>query len=205
MVSMCTAARTLKHVSYLACHRSTTQLSVSAAASWCFNYALHRAGTVNILQCTLVNSGPPTHELGPLYSKHVSLACRSLRQKRSAILIFTENLVQCVNLTFYTMPNVYLIQRPCAITDPFLLWCAWVRWTCWNTVGFLLFIVICFLALEMYILCSSWCLMHRNSVQLHFKLKFKLHSCCCNCQGHLQQWRLYHSLQLSVHHCVASQ
>ncbi|KAL3142145.1 hypothetical protein ABBQ38_002503, partial [Trebouxia sp. C0009 RCD-2024] len=66
---------------------------------------------------------------------HIKLriACRSLRQQRSAVLICIENVVQCVNLTFYTMPNVYLNQRPCNITDPFLLWCAWVRWTCWNT------------------------------------------------------------------------
>lgn len=84
-----------------------------------------------------------------MHSQHVFVACRSLRQKRSAILIFTENLAQCVNLTFYTMPNVYLIQRPCAISDPFLLWCAYIRWTCWNTVSFLLqlpafwFLVIC--------------------------------------------------------------
>ncbi|KAL3155626.1 hypothetical protein ABBQ38_010824 [Trebouxia sp. C0009 RCD-2024] len=73
---------------------------------------------------------------------HIKLriACRSLRQQRSAVLICIENVVQCVNLTFYTMPNVYLNQRPCNITDPFLLWCAWVRWTCWNTL-FMLFLV----------------------------------------------------------------
>ena len=69
-----------------------------------------------------------------------------MRQKRSAILIFTENLVQCVNLTFYTMPNVYLIKRPCALTDPFLRRCAYIRWTCWNSVSFLIWLGTCFLA-----------------------------------------------------------
>lgn len=77
------------------------------------------------------------HFLGLLCYSNLQMACRSLRQQRSAGLIFVENVVQCVNLTFYTMPNVYLNQRPCNITDPFLFWCAWVRWTCWNTVGYL--------------------------------------------------------------------
>lgn len=77
--------------------------------------------------------------LGLLRHSNLQTACRSLRQRRSATLIFIENVVQCVNLTFYTMPNVYLNQRPCNITDPFLFWCAWVRWTCWNTVGYLTF------------------------------------------------------------------
>lgn len=96
---------------------------------------LQPAGTVvflGIYECVVP---APVMSSASWQSKRVCVTCRTLRQQRSAILIFTENLVQCINLTFYTMPNVYLLKRPCGLTDSFILWSIWVRWTCWNTVG----------------------------------------------------------------------
>lgn len=56
------------------------------------------------------------------HRQHKCVTCRTLRQQRFAMLIFTENLVHCVNLTFYTMPNVYLLERPCGFSDSFMRW-----------------------------------------------------------------------------------
>ena len=64
-----------------------------------------------------------------------TLMCRRPRQKRNAILFFTEAAVQCLNLTFYLIPNLYLLFRPCHELMPIIFWCGWVRWTCWNTVS----------------------------------------------------------------------
>ena len=135
-----------------------TQLCCSACVTLGVAWRPHRISTVyfwksctsthhcNIMADMLMQTSTSTsypaahlHFLGLLCHSNLQMACRSLRQQRSAGLIFIENVVQCVNLTFYTMPNVYLNQRPCNITDPFLFWCAWVRWTCWNTVGCLTF------------------------------------------------------------------
>ncbi len=60
---------------------------------------------------------------------------RTPRQKRSAILFFTEAAVQSVNLLFYLVPNAYLLTDPCLQQTPLIFWSGWVRWTCWNTVG----------------------------------------------------------------------
>ncbi|DBB14802.1 TPA: hypothetical protein ACH3X3_004411 [Trebouxia sp. C0006] len=61
------------------------------------------------------------------------------RQKRSAILFFTEAAVQSVNLLFYLVPNAYLLTDPCLQQTPLIFWSGWVRWTCWNTLFMLFF------------------------------------------------------------------
>ena len=59
---------------------------------------------------------------------------REHKRKRIATLFAIEASVQWVNLAFYIIPNVYLLLWPCYFYNAFLNWCAWVRWTCWNTV-----------------------------------------------------------------------
>jgi len=60
---------------------------------------------------------------------------RTPRQKRSAILFFTEAAVQSVNLLFYLVPNAYILTNTCLQQTPLVFWSGWVRWTCWNTVS----------------------------------------------------------------------
>ena len=59
---------------------------------------------------------------------------RRPRQKRNATLFFTEAAVQCLNLLFYLLPNIYVLRQPCNQLAPFVFWSGWVRWTCWNLV-----------------------------------------------------------------------
>ena len=61
--------------------------------------------------------------------------CRKSRQRKSAILFFTEAAVQSLNLLSYLIPNVYIYTDYCLIQAPLTFWCGWVRWTCWNTVS----------------------------------------------------------------------
>lgn len=70
---------------------------------------------------------------GLVYSPRDSVF-RKPRQKRIAILFFTEAAVQCVNLTCYLIPNAYLLRNYCNEQAPLIFYCGWVRWTCWNTV-----------------------------------------------------------------------
>ncbi|DBB01839.1 TPA: hypothetical protein ACH3X1_000447 [Trebouxia sp. C0004] len=62
------------------------------------------------------------------------------RQKRSAILFFTEAAVQSVNLLFYLVPNAYILTNTCLQQTSLVFWSGWVRWTCWNTL-FMLFLM----------------------------------------------------------------
>lgn len=64
--------------------------------------------------------------------------CRKTRRKRNAILFFAEGAVQWLNLVFWVAPNIYLLLNPCRFLGKPILWCGWVRWTCWNTVSLLL-------------------------------------------------------------------
>ena len=59
---------------------------------------------------------------------------RKPRQKRNAILFFSEAAVQCLNLLFYLLPNIYVLRQPCDQLAAFIFWSGWVRWSCWNTV-----------------------------------------------------------------------
>lgn len=45
----------------------------------------------------------------------VSLCCRKPRRKKLAILLMTELVTQWVNVTFFLVPNINLLARPCDI------------------------------------------------------------------------------------------
>ncbi len=79
--------------------------------------------------------GCHTRALLPLLQMTCVFLVRKPRQKRNAILFFMEAAVQCLNLTFYLIPNTYILCRPCHQLTPLVFWSGWVRWTCWNTVS----------------------------------------------------------------------
>ncbi len=55
-------------------------------------------------------------------------------------MLFIEASAQILNLSFFVIPNVYVLVRPCGWRDDIVLWSAFVSWTCWNTL-FLLSVV----------------------------------------------------------------
>ncbi len=59
---------------------------------------------------------------------------REAKRKRLAMLFGLEGAVQWLNLVFYVIPNIWLLFKPCYYFSPVITICAWVRWSCWNTV-----------------------------------------------------------------------
>ena len=55
-------------------------------------------------------------------------------------MLFIEASAQILNLSFFVIPNVYVLVRPCGWRDDIVLWSAFVSWSCWNTL-FLLTVV----------------------------------------------------------------
>lgn len=85
------------------------------------------------------------HARSQQHMKEAVHACRlrrqwSQRRKRGTVVLFIEASMQIINLTFFVVPNVYVLVRPCGWRDDIVLWSAFVSWTCWNTL-FLLSVV----------------------------------------------------------------
>lgn len=64
----------------------------------------------------------------------------SIRRYKGTVVLFIEASAQILNLSFFVIPNVYVLVRPCGWRDDIVLWSAFVSWTCWNTL-FLLTVV----------------------------------------------------------------
>lgn len=42
-------------------------------------------------------------------------------------------LLQCINVMFWLVPNVYILVHPCSwIGNTLVDTCTYIRWTCWN-------------------------------------------------------------------------
>lgn len=50
------------------------------------------------------------------------------------MVLFVEAISQLLNLSFFVIPNVYVLVRPCGWRDDIVLWSAFASWTCWNTL-----------------------------------------------------------------------
>ena len=48
--------------------------------------------------------------------------------------------MQLVNVCVWVAPNAVLLRRSCQWFDPFVVWCAFVSWTCWNTIFLIMLI-----------------------------------------------------------------
>lgn len=64
----------------------------------------------------------------------------SRRRFKGTVVLFVEAISQLLNLSFFIIPNVYVLVRPCGWRDDIVLWSAFASWTCWNTL-FLLSLV----------------------------------------------------------------
>ncbi|BDA51087.1 hypothetical protein COCOBI_17-3070 [Coccomyxa sp. Obi] len=56
------------------------------------------------------------------------------RRRKLALLLFTELVVQWINVCSYLVPNINLLARPCAMFSNLVPYCGLVSWTCWNTI-----------------------------------------------------------------------
>ncbi|BDA51093.1 hypothetical protein COCOBI_17-3130 [Coccomyxa sp. Obi] len=59
---------------------------------------------------------------------------RKPRRRKLAVLLFTELVVQWINVSFFLVPNINLLARPCDVWFILVPYCAIVRWTCWNII-----------------------------------------------------------------------
>ena len=58
----------------------------------------------------------------------------SRRRFKGTVVLFVEAISQLLNLSFFVIPNVYVLVRPCGWRDDIVLWSAFASWTCWNTL-----------------------------------------------------------------------
>ena len=56
--------------------------------------------------------------------------------------------MQLVNVCAWLFPNAILLRHTCQWFDPFVIWGAFVSWTCWNTI----FLIMCIEAHN----CAPW-------------------------------------------------
>lgn len=56
--------------------------------------------------------------------------------------------LQLINVCSWVFPNAILLRHTCQWFDPFVVWGAFVSWTCWNTI----FLIMCIEAHN----CAPW-------------------------------------------------
>lgn len=56
--------------------------------------------------------------------------------------------LQLINVCAWVFPNAILLRHTCQWFDPFVIWGAFVSWTCWNTI----FLIMCIEAHN----CAPW-------------------------------------------------
>ena len=49
-------------------------------------------------------------------------------------------LLQLVNVCVWVAPNAILLRNNCSWFEPFVVWCAFTSWTCWNTIFLIMLI-----------------------------------------------------------------
>ncbi|KAK9863541.1 hypothetical protein WJX84_001265 [Apatococcus fuscideae] len=64
------------------------------------------------------------------------------RRFRGNVLALIELCVMIINLIAFLIPNIYEHACPCCVKVDFVIaWTAFIRWTCWNTLFFILCVV----------------------------------------------------------------
>ena len=79
----------------------------------------------------------------------------SRRRFKGTIVLFVEAIFQLLNLSFFVIPNVYVLVRPCGWRDDIVLWSAFASWTCWNTL-FLMSVVRCLAPISSLLFSFLW-------------------------------------------------
>ena len=147
------------HIGHTLCNHML--FCMAATALWYTGLQLY----IKQASCMSTTKGHSMPSLWPLpfYKPQAFAHCRTPRRKRNAILFFTEAAVQWLNLIFYILPNAYLLIKPCKWGSPFVFWCGWIRWTCWNTVSLCCAVLCCAGALP----CCGCC----NAPRAHQQIK----------------------------------
>ncbi|CAL8470482.1 g10024 [Coccomyxa elongata] len=109
------------------------------------NYFIADNTLVLVNACTGIIMWLVLLEFFLIYVHHICRANRhrrlwSIRRYKGTVVLFIEASAQILNLSFFVIPNVYVLVRPCGWRDDIVLWSAFVSWTCWNTL-FLLSVV----------------------------------------------------------------
>ncbi|KAK9907744.1 hypothetical protein WJX75_009081 [Coccomyxa subellipsoidea] len=103
------------------------------------NYFIADNTLVLVNACTAIILWLVLLEFFLIYLHHVHRANRlrrawSRRRFKGTVVLFVEAISQLLNLSFFVIPNVYVLVRPCGWRDDIVLWSAFASWTCWNTL-----------------------------------------------------------------------